>query len=114
MKMMVYCYTKLKEANFYVVALMVAVSNKKPHLDDGDYVVSDDEGVGQSKKGVELGDDQSAGLHKEETRLDDPGEELYEEEEEISHEVEAEDLELDQETGLEDEGKEAAHSSSSM
>ena len=85
------------------------VSNKKSHLDD-EYVVSDDdEGAGQHKKGTGLEDDQSVDLH-EETRQD---EELYEEEEEVNHEVEAEDFELDQETGLE-EDKQTAPSSSSM
>ena len=84
--------------------MALIASNKKPHLDN-DYVISDDEGVTQSKR-----DDQ---LAEEETRLDYTGEEIYEEEEELDHEVEAEDLELEQEAGQEEE-KQTTQSSASM
>ena len=83
--------------------MALIVSNKKPHLEE-DYVISDEEErAGQSK-----GDDQ---LAEEETRL--AGEELYEEEEELDREVEAEDLELEQDAGLEEE-KQTAQTSNSM
>ena len=66
--------------------------------------------MGQHKNRAGLEDNQSVELQEEGTRRD---EELYEEEEEVNHEVEAEDFELDQETGLE-EDKQTAPSSSSM
>ena len=90
---------------------MITVSHKKPHLDDN-LVASGDEEAGQSNKWAGS-DDQSAELHEEEPRPGNAGEELYEAEEEVDQEVEAEDLELEQEASLEEDNQ-TAHSSMSV
>ena len=88
---------------------MILVPNKEAHLDDGNVISDDDEEeAGQHGKGAGQ-DDQ---LAEEEAKLELAGEELYEEEE-LDHEIEAKDLELDKEASLEEE-KTTAQSSNSM